>query len=86
MATKTEGVDLAKLTAPFPPEAIKQRKGGGGKALSYVEGHSVINRLNAATGNNWTFTVDRLDQSGDLLTAFVTLTLPGMGSRSHIGV
>lgn len=86
MATKTEGVDIAKLTAEFPPEAIKQRKGGGNKSLSYVEGHSVINRLNAATGNNWTFTVDRLDQQGDLFLAFVTLTLPGMGSRSHIGV
>jgi hypothetical protein len=81
-----KAVDLAALGKPFPREALKKRKGGGGKDLTYVEGHSVINRLNNATGNRWDFTVDRFETQGDLLMAFVTLTLPGLGSRSHIGV
>ena len=33
------GLDTAKLCAPFPPEAIRQRSGGGGKQLSYIEAH-----------------------------------------------
>jgi hypothetical protein len=82
----TTPVDRDALGKPFPAEALKTRPGGGNKKLTYVEGHSVINRLNNATGNRWIFTVDRFEVNGDLLMAFVTLTLPGMGSRSHVGV
>jgi hypothetical protein len=87
-ATEVEAhtTDLSVLTAPFPAAAIKQRQGGGGRMLDYVEGHSVINRLNAATGNHWDFMVDRFDIQDGLAIAFVTLSLPGLGTRQHIGV
>lgn len=74
------------LTRPFPPLAVKQRKIGGGMMASYVDGTTVIRRLNEATGNNWTFTVDKHWIEGQLSYALVTLTLPGCGSRQHIGV
>jgi len=34
------------LEAPFPPEAIRQREGNFGHLIDYIEGHSVIQRLN----------------------------------------
>lgn len=85
-----DSVDLDLLTAPFPPAAIKQRVVGGGRSLSYVEGHTVIHRLNAATGNSWSMEVlDITDmQIGQMsvLRAHVRLTIPGLGSREHVGV
>ena len=45
------------LEAPFPPEAIKTRPGAYGGSLSYLEGHTVIGRLNEAFGGNWSFEV-----------------------------
>lgn len=83
-------VNLELLTAPFPNAAIKQRTVGGGRSLSYVEGHTVIHRLNAAT--NWSWDLRILDitsmQIGNqtVLRAHVRLTIPGLGSREHIGV
>ncbi len=84
-------VDLATLTREFPLSALKQRVVGGGKALSYVEGHTVIHRLNEATGNCWSFSIlniDSLDVAPEvrLVTATVALTIPGHGTRQHIGV
>lgn len=76
----------ARLMAPFPREAIKQRQGGRGKMLDYVEGHSVIHRLIAATNNQFDLRVLSVDQKGDLMTALVELTIPGLGSRQHMGV
>ena len=37
---------IEALSKPFPPEAIKSRKGRGGKMLDYIGGHDVIGRLN----------------------------------------
>lgn len=94
-ATMTAGVigyapDIATITTalmrPFPQEAIKTRQGGGNTRLRYVEGHSIIHRLIDATGNHFDLRVLSLDQKGDLLTALVELTIPGLGSRQHIGV
>src|SRR4051812_42469608 len=79
-------VDLGVLTAEFPKEAVKQFTGRGKRQFSYVQGHSVINRLNKATGNQWEFQILRLWQEGDVLYAHVRLELPGLGSREHIGV
>lgn len=84
-------VDLDILTRAFPASAIKQRSGGGGRMLDYVEGHTVIHRLNEATGNNWEMAVrsiSRQDLGGgrSLMTAHVALTLPGLGTREHIGI
>ena len=77
---------LSELGKPFPRAAIKTRSGGGGKQLSYVETHTVIRRLNEATSGQWSFSVLRLEMMGDVLTAHVSITIPGLGSREHIGV
>lgn len=84
-------VDLNILTRPFPASAIKQRAGGGGKMLDYVEGHTVIHRLNEATGNTWDMTIKSISRQDlgngqSLLTAHVAITIPGLGTREHIGI
>ena len=40
------------LERPFAPEQIRQREGRNG-VLDYVEGHSVIQRLNEALEGAW---------------------------------
>lgn len=45
------------LEAPFPPELIKSRPGSFGTSLSYIEGHSVIGRLNEAFEGSWSFEI-----------------------------
>ena len=77
---------LDALSVPFPQAAIKQRPGGGGKALSYVEAHTVIHRLNDATGGTWDLKIIALDWRPDLLVATVEMTIPGLGTRQHIGI
>jgi hypothetical protein len=44
------------LGKPFPPEQIKQRAGNFG-TLEYIEGHSVIQRLNDALEGMWSFEI-----------------------------
>jgi hypothetical protein len=44
------------LERPFAPEQIRQRKGRNG-LLDYVEGHSVIQRLNEALEGAWSFEI-----------------------------
>ena len=44
------------LERPFPTEQIRQRKGRNGM-LDYVEGHSVIQRLNEALEGAWSFEI-----------------------------
>lgn len=78
-------VDIEKLREPFPANAIRQRAGGGGRMLSYVEGHTVIRRLNEACAE-WDFTIIREWQEGNLLKAQVQLCIPGLGCRQHVGV
>jgi len=36
------------LEKPFDPDQIKQREGDFGKMPDYVEGHSIVQRLNDA--------------------------------------
>jgi recombination DNA repair RAD52 pathway protein len=45
------------LEKPFDPEQIKQREGSFGKMLDYIEGHSVIQRLNDAFDAKWSFEI-----------------------------
>ena len=45
------------LSAPFPAEAIKNRRGSFGKPISYVEGGEIIRRLNDAFDNSWSFVI-----------------------------
>lgn len=45
------------LEKPFDPNQIKQRKGNFGKMLDYIEGHSVIERLNMVFDSEWSFSI-----------------------------
>jgi hypothetical protein len=45
------------LEKPFAPEKIKQRDGNFGRTLDYVEGHTVIQRLNDAFDAKWSFEI-----------------------------
>lgn len=77
---------IRRLGETFPREAIKQRQGGRGKMLSYLDGATVIRRLNYATDNTWDFVVLNEERVGNLLSAYVALTIPGLGTRQHKGV
>ncbi|MCK5230630.1 MAG: hypothetical protein KAR13_10215 [Desulfobulbaceae bacterium] len=45
------------LEQPFNQEKIKQRAGNFGNTLDFIEGHSVIQRLNDSFEGNWSFEV-----------------------------
>ena len=45
------------LESKFSPEQIKQRSGKQGKTLDYIEGHSIIQRLNDVFDGNWSFEI-----------------------------
>lgn len=51
------------LERPFLATEIRQREGGNGKTLDYVEGHAVIARLNEAFDGNWDFIVKSFEVS-----------------------
>jgi len=76
----------AALETPFPAQAIQKRDGPGNKKFDYVAHQTVVRRLNEATSGRWDFKVVSLDWRGELLVALVELTIPGMGTRAHIGV
>ena len=82
---------MSILGRPFPQAAIKQRKGRGQIQLDYLQGHTVIHRLNEATGGAWDFYIDPnteiIDIGGEaILKVRVTLSIPGLGSRDAIGI
>ena len=45
------------LEAPFPSELIKSRPGSFGQSLNYLEGHTVLGRLNEAFEGSWSFEI-----------------------------
>jgi hypothetical protein len=45
------------LEKPFDPSQIKQRKGSFGDVLDYIEGSTVIQRLNEAFDGDWIFEI-----------------------------
>ncbi len=51
------GIPRDVLETPFPPDQIKTRPGAFGSVLSYIEGHTVIGRLNDAFEGNWSFEI-----------------------------
>lgn len=51
------GLNRKLLEAPFEPSQVRQRKGAFGDVLDYVEGHTVIRRLNDAFDGKWSFEV-----------------------------
>lgn len=82
---------IERLNKPFPREAIKSRTIGGNRKADYVDGATVIRRLNEATDCQWDFTVDQYwsepgEHGSGVTFAKVTLTIPGLGSRQHMGV
>ncbi len=48
---------LEKLRVPFPASVIKERRGGGGRSLSYVGGEEYIRRLLDTVDLDWSFEV-----------------------------
>jgi len=56
-AESTRCVIKSVLEEPFPPELIRQRKGSHGAMLDYIEGWSIIQRLNNAFNIDWSFTI-----------------------------
>lgn len=89
-------VDIIELTRPFPKQAIEQRDGGRGQSFDFVATETVIRRLNAATGNRWSFRVTNMEwrpwrstskgDSQELLIISGELTIPGLGTRAGTGV
>ncbi len=58
------------LEKPFSPDQVKQREGNLGKMLDYIEGHSVIQRLNDAFEAEWSFSIlkhDILDATDEVI-------------------
>lgn len=45
------------LEKPFAPDQIKQREGNFGRMLDYIEGHTIIQRLNEAFDAEWSFRI-----------------------------
>jgi hypothetical protein len=73
------------LEKPFEPDQIKQREGRNG-TLDYVEGHSVIARLNDAFDGHWSFEIVRHDILEDRNEILVVGKLSAEGVvKMHFG-
>lgn len=96
MPTLPAATLLAALGKPFAHEAIKTRPGGMGKPFSYVAGYTIIHRLNDATGGMWDWEIKSFEfrplpptskgKDQWLVVVTGTLGIPGLGSRSGVGV
>ena len=62
------------LSEKFPDEEVKQRPGGGGKMLSYIDARSVMNRLDDVVGWDSWHTVDT--KMGDTYYCRLTIDVP----------
>lgn len=56
-------MNRAILEKPFLGQEIRQRDGGHGQVLDYVEGHTVIARLNEAFDGVWDFVIKSFEVS-----------------------
>ncbi len=73
------------LIAPFRANQIKQRPGSFGATLNYVEGSSVVERLNLAFNHAWNFeilTVDINSDAGEVL-AHVRVSADGIVKEGY---
>jgi recombination DNA repair RAD52 pathway protein len=62
---KTYAQLVKELDSKIPRDVVEERDGGGGRKLSYLPGHYVIDRLNKVLGHgNWSYTssVEKLHQ------------------------
>jgi len=64
------------LEKQFLDSEIKQREGNHGKLISYLEGHTVISRLNESFGGEWSFEVTEygIDEANDEICVLGKLT------------
>jgi hypothetical protein len=69
------------LERPFAPEQIRQRKGRNG-VLDYVEGHSVIQRLNEALEGAWSFEIVHHEIREEEVVVIGRLTAEGIVKMS----
>jgi hypothetical protein len=65
------------LEKPFEPGQIRQRKGRNG-LLDYVEGHSVIQRLNEALEGAWSFEIVQHEVREDEVLVLARLSAGGL--------
>ena len=65
------------LEKPFEPAQIRQRKGRNGM-LDYVEGHSVIQRLNEALEGAWSFEIVQHEVREDEVLVLAKLSAEGL--------
>jgi Rad52/22 family double-strand break repair protein len=66
-------MNRALLEKPFDPEQIRRRQGRNG-LLDYVEGHSVIQRLNDALEGGWSFEITHHEVREDEVIVLGRLT------------
>lgn len=78
------------LARTFPAEAIRQRKGGGGRTFDYIGHDTATRRLIEATDNkfDWTLTRQEFRDDGGKITMLVSgiLCIEGLGCREGTGV
>ena len=72
------------LERPFAPEQIRQRKGRNG-VLDYVEGHSVIQRLNEALEGAWSFEIVHHEIREEEVVVIGRLTAEGITKMAFGG-
>jgi len=72
---------LEVLQRPFEKGQIKQRKGRSNAKFSYVEAHTVIERLNEAFSGNWSFEVVSHEKAGSEFIVLGRLTVWQDGSE-----
>lgn len=86
-------MDIEALMRPFEGSQVRQRTGPGRKPLDYVSGPDVMRRLLDATGNHFSWSVEKVQlvpvetQNGQSFLWLVlgTLTVGEFGSRSGVG-
>ena len=72
------------LERPFAPAQIRQRKGRNG-LLDYVEGHSVIQRLNEALDGAWSFEIVHHEVREEEVLVIGRLTAEGITKMAFGG-
>lgn len=85
--------NIEELMRPFDGAQVKQRMGPGRKSLDYVSGPDVIRRLLDATGNQFSWSVEKaqvvtLETASGAVGLWIvqgTLTVGDLGSRSGVG-
>ena len=72
------------LEKPFAPEQIKRRQGTNGDVLDYIEGCTVIQRLNECFDAEWVFDIQEHRVYDDEVVVLGKLTAQGV-SKSQFG-